>query len=258
MPFDIVNDCLYNTNDPKIFITPAGDESTDVMFGAPGRWPLFMTIAGSDNRGRPISHGSEGSGVFMNAPNGIIPYCTPNDNSSSDVNSSKTGNSKASAAIFAGAISLIKSTRPDLTLADLFFITAMTATINYNDSTLWDKNGFGLLFSRRSGFGRLRLGAALFQLESWKSVGNIINFSSTYTFEKRLVGNDIFNFTFVTPKRHSIISLRLSFTALDLTFGSLVPIITSPMNTTSELKILTEAAFGNDDIKFVELPCTLR
>jgi hypothetical protein len=74
---------------------------------------------------------------------------TPVESDSCDVNTS-FWNSEASAAIFAGALAVPIGAYSRLTVADSFFITAMTATKVQPASVLWRQNAISLFFNSAS------------------------------------------------------------------------------------------------------------
>ena len=69
LDYSLANDCLYSpTNDSWAhpIIVPAGSGNvSDILFSPPGRWPLVFSISGINNRGLPLNHGAEGTGIFM-------------------------------------------------------------------------------------------------------------------------------------------------------------------------------------------------
>ena len=246
---EILNDCLYkpiNGQKPHPFVVPGGsDHTSDPLFSPPGRWPLMFTIAGVSNRGIPYNHGAEGVGIFMQAPAAgldAIPTASP-INETSCLTNFTTPN--ASAAIFAGGLAVIMQANPNLTLADLFFVTAMTADKTTPKSVKWETNSFGLSFSRRAGFGRLNLGKAVSLVtdeeKPWKSVGDFYKWKKNVTTNLILEKGD-YNITinFDEPEAKSILDVRVTMKAAKLSFGSLNPHLVSPTETRSELKIISE------------------
>jgi hypothetical protein len=170
-----------------------------------------------------------------------ISAATPINDASCEKSPGLTG-SEASAAIFAGALAVLIEANRDLTVADHFFITAMTATRVQPASWLWRENGFGLGFSRRVGFGRLNLGKAVALAREWQSVGSITNFSILLPKQNVVLEANVtreLNLTFRNDSAKAVVSILLAVELRSLTFSSFVAILRSPSGTLSELKFLT-------------------
>jgi proprotein convertase subtilisin/kexin type 2 len=252
--------CLYNPSgkntEPKAFVVPVEYKlSSDVIFSPPARWPLFFTIAGTNNRGLPLDHGSEGAGIFMSCPcadRASIPAASVLENTAKLENFTTPN---ASAAIFAGGLAILYQQNENYTIPDLMFITAMTADKNHPGSLLWSKNSFGLNFNRRQGFGRLNLKKAVDLGENWESVGNFYSTAQQKTGINEQMGEGSINFTFNFDgdEDDTVISLQLSLDAKELGFGSLNPHVHSPDGTDSEMKILSESD-RELNVEHVELP----
>lgn len=268
MTQNMISKCLYDPTDNnpeniRHFVVPAQSKTTDIFFTPPSRWPLVFSIAAVSNRGLPINRGCEGTGLFMSCPGtrdasdtppAKIPSSIPFDNNSFY---QAFDESNASAAIFAGSLAILIESNRNLTLADHFFILAMTATRVNPRSPNWRKNNFGLSFNRRCGFGRLNLGKAIHLAQKWKSVGQfLIKSSKLINNNLRLKGNEKIEFCVDGfPDNSHIIEVVLSMNFKDLGFGSLVVDLISPAGTVSELKVLTEWSELNSDIEDIELPC---
>ena len=284
----MAGECLYDAKggDVRKFITPAGndDKLTDVFFTPPTRWPLMFVVSAVSNRGVPINRGSEGAGIFISCPGtrmdqdtppGVINYALPDSNMScnphmKDPTSFEYAN--ASASIFAGAMAVVMEVKKDMTLADLRYLFAMTATVVNPYSKLWNRNSWsdrgGLLFNRRCGFGRVNLGQAVELAKKWKknnySVGDFLmtkvtNSSllhlSVYPDEDPRSGA---TFTFTSETTQSEIAyclvMNVEINAKVLGFGSLIVHLISPGGTRCELKFLTEESALNSDVEKLELP----
>ena len=263
LPHTLLNDCLYEPKNgikPRPFVISSGsDHTSDPHFSPPGRWPLMFAIAGVNNRGYPLNHGAEGVGVFMCAPSAdyaAIPTSSPLGTTSCLTNYTTPN---ASAAIFAGGLAVLMSANPDLTLADLFFVTAMTGDQTFPGSQTWESNAFGLNYSRRAGFGRLNLKQAVKlvtdQNDPWESVGDFYlwkeeKISLNLVLEK---GEYTVEFTCDEPEAEAVLDVRLTLKSRKLSFGSLNPHLLSPQGTNSELKIISEGD-RTLDIRSMEFP----
>ena len=274
-PKEMLTECLYHPSKKvkergvHLYVASAGNTTTDVLFSPPTRWPLIFVISGVSSRGLPLNRGTEGTGVFMCAPgsresNDTAPAYIPTADPSTDrgcLRNMETSN--ASAAIFAGGLALLRSSFPHFSLADYFYVTAMSASIPQPDSPLWQKNAFGLQFSRRMGFGRLHLGRAFELANKWETVGEIQTVSIKTTNSKPLIlkktknnENGDVNITFEKvhfEKASSVIEVFLELHLIDTQFGSLSVVLLSPSGTYSELKILTESD-KNSNVEKIELP----
>ena len=242
----VLDECLYNPpadNWAHPIVVPAGaNHASDPLFSPPAGWPMIFTIAGVSHRGQPLWCGAEGAGVFMCCP-AADDAAIPAAGSCSDTEYiSNFSSTNASAAIFAGGLSVLLSEVPTLKLADLFFITAMTADKNRPKGLIWRKNGFGLNYNRRSGFGRLNLGRALDLAKRWESVGDFYLWKKTVHYNT-LLDEGIYNITFDMDDLEgaATLSVCIEITALKLSFGSLNPHLVSPSGTRCEIKILTES-----------------
>ena len=252
--------CLYEPNEKnavaKAFVVPVEyNASSDVIFSPPARWPMFFAIAGTNNRGLPLDHGSEGAGIFMSCP---CADRAPIKSASVQSDTAELANfttPNASAAIFAGGLATLYSQNPSYTVPDLMFITAMTADQTQPASLLWSNNSFGLKFSRRQGFGRLNLKKAIDLGEKWETVGNFSSVSMSHTNINKEMGTGSVNFTFDFngADEDTVVSLQLALDARQLGFGSLNPHVISPDGTDCEMKILTESD-RELNIQHVELP----
>lgn len=245
LPKEILNDCLYEPREDNwqhAIVVPAGaGHVSDPLFSPPGRWPMVFTISGVNNRGLPLDHGAEGVGIFIACPcadNAPIP--TASSTGIDDLYPNYTS-PNASASIFAGALAVLKEANPNLTTADLFYITAMTADKTQPESLNWDKNAFGLNFNRRTGFGRLNLGRAVELALKFNSTGRFYQWNQTKMMNKILEKGE-YNITFNVTDANikSVISVVIRLTAKRLSFGSLNPHLISPKGTVCEMKILTE------------------
>lgn len=259
---DMIAKCLYNPtngNKPKPIVVPVEhNQASDVLFTPPARWPLIFTIAGVNNRGLPLDHGSEGAGIFMACPvadRAAIPGATV----SPDYTMSNFTTPNASAAIFAGGLAVLLGINKDFTIPDLMFITALTADVVQPDSLLWDKNGFGLNFNRRVGFGRLNLGKAVERAKKWESLGR-------FKFMEKSINVDVdkeahkmdeaeeYTFDFSDASEDAtVLFAEVKLSGAQLSFGSLNPHLVSPTGTDCELKILSESD-RSLKIKNVQLP----
>ena len=241
----MVSECLYEapSEQQKIFVVPVEHYlSSDVIFSPPARWPMMFTIAGTNNRGLPLDHGSEGSGVFMSCP--VADRAPiPSSNVLSDTGYMTNFTSpNASAAIFAGGLAVLLEQNKHYTIPDLMFLTALTADQTQPDSVLWSDNSFGLNFSRRQGFGRLNLKKAVDLGEKWESVGGFYNISRFQYDLSDEIGSTNYTFDFgdVDPE-WTCLSVQLSMTGRQIGFGSLNPHVYSPGETDCEMKILSES-----------------
>jgi len=240
----MISKCLYapEKSGAKPFVFPVEyDGATDVLFSPPGRWPLVFSIAGINNRGLPLDHGAEGSGVFMGAPvadRAPIPGSLPTGECTNNFTSPN-----ASASIFAAGLAILLEVKNSFTIPDLMFITAFTADKVQPDSVLWDQNSFGLWFNRRVGFGRLNLGKAVELARQWTSVGGFDNVTASYNaINKRLgKGTVVLDFQINQPGAQAVVFVQLLLKARALGFGSLNPHLVSPNGTRCEIKILTES-----------------
>ena len=260
LPHTLLNDCLYKPTHgqkPHVFVISGGTNHTsDPHFSPPGRWPLMFTIAGVNNRGYPLNHGAEGAGIFMQAPcadYATLPTASP-DNITSCIMNYTTPN--ASCAIFAGGLAVLMSANPNLTLADLFFITAMTADKTFPSSRNWKNNSFGLAYNRRAGFGRLNLGKAVALATSaeWESLGDFDVWEQRIELNLILNKGDIeIEFDCDNEDAKAVLDIRVTMKARKLSFGSLNLHLVSPGGTTSELKIISEGD-RKLDIRSMEFP----
>ncbi|EAX98898.1 hypothetical protein TVAG_210920 [Trichomonas vaginalis G3] len=260
---EMVGKCLFNTNGktrPKLIVVPVEhNQASDVLFTPPARWPLVFTIAGVNNRGLPLDHGSEGAGVFLSCPvadRAAIPGAGVESDESLTYNFTTPN---ASAAIFAGGLAVLLEANPNLTIPDLLFIPAMTADQVQPDSLLWNNNSFGLKFNRRVGFGRLNLGKAVEYAEHWTSLGNFSSKSSVYEVDlgketKTMGDSKNFTLNFNTGNDDdTVLFIQIDLQGAQLSFASLNPHILSPDGSDFELKILSESD-REMKVKNIQLP----
>ncbi|EAY22043.1 hypothetical protein TVAG_456780 [Trichomonas vaginalis G3] len=258
LPKEIANDCLYKPSEDNWqhpIVVPAGsDHTSDILFSPPGRWPLIFSVSGVSNRGLPLNHGTEGAGIFIACPCAdMAPLPTASSTGDNDQYDNYTS-TNASASLFAGALAVLMEANPSLTLADLFYVTAMTADKTYPESLNWEKNAFGVNFNRRTGFGRLNLGRAVDLALNFSSTGNISEWSQKKQLDLVMEHGD-YNITFNVDgdDMKSVISINLELQARKLSFGSLNSHVISPSGTVSEVKILTEGDKALD-IRSMEFP----
>lgn len=244
-PKEILDDCLYKPEEDNwqhpIVVPLDVDGTSDPLFSPPGRWPMVFSIVGVNNRGVPLNHGAEGVSAFLACPcadNAALPTAS---SMGKEIEYSNFTSPNASASIFAGALAVLMEANSNLTVADLFYITAMTADKTMPDSLNWDVNGFGLNFNRRTGFGRLNLGRAVDLALNFESCGKFYDWGQRRDLNLVLDKGD-YNITFVVddPEVQSVASVLLKLKAQRLSFGSLNPHIISPSGTRCEMKILTE------------------
>ncbi|KAI5502425.1 serine-type endopeptidase protein [Trichomonas vaginalis G3] len=246
IPKEIADDCLYHPQEgnwPHPIVVPAGTFcASDPIMSPPSGWPLVFTISGVTNRGLSLYRSAEGASVFMVAPAaGNAPIFTASPKSTNSTNKNFTS-TNASAAIFAGGLAVLLEANPNLTLSDLFYITAFSADKVNPNTIIWDKNGIQLNYNRRSGFGRLNLGRAVDIALNWTSTGKFYEYKVEKTLNLIIEDrehNVTFDFTERSAK--SVLCVSLFFKSKKLSFGSLNPHIISPNGTRCEMKILTEA-----------------
>ncbi|EAX88938.1 hypothetical protein TVAG_109130 [Trichomonas vaginalis G3] len=246
IPKEIADDCLYHPQEgnwPHPIVVPVGYQTAfDPILSPPSGWPLVFSISGITNRGLSLSHSAEGASVFMVAPTaGNAPIFTASPKSTNSTNKNFTS-TNASAAIFAGGLAVLLEANPNLTLSDLFYITAFSADKVNPNTIIWDKNGIQLNYNRRSGFGRLNLGRAVDIALNWTSTGKFYEYKVEKTLNLIIEDrehNVTFDFTERSAK--SVLCVSLFFKSKKLSFGSLNPHIISPNGTRCEMKILTEA-----------------
>ncbi|EAY15079.1 hypothetical protein TVAG_019800 [Trichomonas vaginalis G3] len=238
----IASKCLYHSSNPKIIVVPIPTESaTDVIFAPPAGWPLIFTIAGVTNRGMPLNHAAEGTGIFMAAPvAGIAPISGADAKNPTECIENFTS-PNASAAIFAGGLAILKEANPNLNLTDLFFITAMTADKVCPESPLWSKNSFGLWFNRKVGFGRLNLNKSVELARNWTSLGGFTKKTGMLSNINHILGNETesFRIPINASENDTVLFVNLQISGVKLAFGSLVPHLISPSGTKCEMKLLT-------------------
>jgi hypothetical protein len=281
LPRTIASDCLYdrlasNGSRAKLFVTPNGLDGrlTDVFFTPPTRWPLVFTVNSISNRGLPINRVAEGSGLFISCPGtrldqdtppAYIHYATPETNTScsKSLHNVSFEYTNASAAMFAGAMAIVLQANPQLGLADLWYLFAMTATKANNFSVLWKQNQHGLWFNRRLGFGRLNLGKAVALARIWGSPGLPYNTGVMNATIERAVLIPLTECDANDPRARAsfefevkgvfVLVMAVRMKTRDFGFGSVIVHLRSPSNTTSELKILTEWSTLNQNIQQLDL-----
>ncbi|KAH0790093.1 Clan SB, family S8, subtilisin-like serine peptidase [Histomonas meleagridis] len=279
IPSDYADECLYNPEDglssnQKFFVVPAGTITTDVFFTPPTRWPMVFSISAVNNRGDPLNRGAEGAGLFMSCPGArnsddspIAPIYTAHPRSETACFNTTFYDTYASASIFAGGLACILERKPEISVTDMMYITAMTACKVNPGSTLWRTNSFGLHHNRRTGFGRLDLSEALKAIDTLESLNYSFgkpfyiyettkNININIQLKEEPVNITIpINITDVKDPR--ILSFVLNLNMKDLGFGSLIVSMYSPNDnyqTEYQLKILTEWSDLNVDITHLELP----
>jgi cbb3-type cytochrome oxidase subunit 3 len=273
----VADSCLYDLGETaplkvKKFVVPTGQDGylTDVFFTPPTRWPLMFAITSLSNRGLPINRGVEGTGVFMSSPGtrmdqdtppAQIPWSIAGDNASCSLSSPHLSfnYANASAAIFAGGLAVLHQVNPNLSLPDIWYILASTATVANPFSLLWNKNAYGLYFNRRLGFGRLNLGKAVHLAQSWN--WNISTFHAVTVSQIDVLipltecdnQDPRSNLTFQFDKAGHVMVVTVVISAQNLGFGSLIVHVISPAGTVSELKFLTEWSHFNADVQRLDL-----
>lgn len=279
MPKAYIDECFYSVSDnelenQRLFVVPSGEKTTDIFFSPPGRWPLVFTVAPVNNRGEPIGDSAEGAALFASCPSvaeSKSKRTFPSMRTALPITNTSYSNdsfydSYGAASIFAGGLAVILERRPNLTVTDLFYLIALTATQIEPDSLLWKKNAYGIIHSRKAGFGRLDIKGALDAIDylegkGFKSLGNFHQYETkNYKINLDLSEEDgttkktiPINITDVDDPRVMAISICLY--TKNLGFGSLSLNLVSP-NTGNEypLKILTEWSHLNNHINYMEFP----
>lgn len=241
---EMASKCLYEAKKPRAIVVPVEtNKASDVLFTPPAGWPLIFTIAGVTNRGLPLPHSSEGAGIFMSAPAADIAPISGAGMETAETCLNNFSSPNASAAIFAGGLAVLMESNPNLSLVDLFFITAMSADVTSPNSPLWEVNAFGLKFHRRQGFGRLNLAKAVNLSRNWKSLGGFKKTSKKIDGLAEVMTRQIYyDIEFDVDDDCSVICMQLRITAMRFSFGSTVPTLISPSGTECELKILSEVS----------------
>lgn len=241
----ILDDCLYNasTSIPKLFVVPAGGENLfDASYSPPVRWPLVFSIVGVNRRGSSIDKETEGTSIFMSCP--ISDYSGYINSIHDNGECGSFSSTNESASIFAGGLAVLLSSAKNMSksvnITDIFYITAFTADRICSNSFHWRKNGIGLYFNRRFGFGRLNLGKAVELLESWDSVGgfgSVSDFVSLINYVS--IDNNNFSFLIDSSDHKAALHVNIRIFNKDFPICSMCISLTSPMGTVSYIKLPT-------------------